>query len=80
MSHSRFASRFLPLSVAVLLLASSASAEWKENALHEFQGGTNDGYYPAGGLVFDKAGNLYGATAGAGGGNCYPITNECGLV
>jgi hypothetical protein len=80
MSHSLFASRFLPLSLAVLLLASSASAEWKEQVLYSFQGGTTDGADPAGGVVFDKAGNLYGATTAAGPDNCFPIAGECGLV
>jgi hypothetical protein len=32
-----------------------------EKVLYSFQGG-NDGQTPAGGVVFDNAGNLYGAT------------------
>jgi len=35
---------------------------WKEKVLYTFQGGSNDGACPAGGLIFDKAGNLYGTT------------------
>ncbi len=42
---------------------------WSETVLYRFQGGDSDGAYPLGGLVFDKAGNLYGATA-AGGSTC----------
>jgi hypothetical protein len=56
------------------------AASWTEHVLYSFQGGSDDGSDPAGGVVFDKAGNLYGATTGAGGSNCAPIGNECGLV
>jgi len=62
------------------MLVASASAEWKEQVLYSFQGGANDGAYPAGGVVFDKAGNLFGATTVWGPDNCFPIANECGLV
>jgi uncharacterized repeat protein (TIGR03803 family) len=34
---------------------------WTETVLYTFQGGT-DGYNPVGGVIFDKAGNLYGTT------------------
>jgi uncharacterized repeat protein (TIGR03803 family) len=44
-----------------LMLAVPASAEWKEKVLYSFQGGAS-GSVPAGGVVFDKAGNLYGVT------------------
>ena len=39
---------------------------WTEAVLYSFQGG-NDGDLPIGPLVFDKAGNLYGATLFGGG-------------
>jgi hypothetical protein len=45
----------------VLMLIIPASAEWQEKVLYSFQGGAN-GSVPAGGVVFDKAGNLYGVT------------------
>jgi len=61
-----------------VLLASSAAAEWKEKVLYSFQGGT-DGAYPAGGVVFDQQGNLYGATQQGGGTNCSPMA-ACGTV
>jgi hypothetical protein len=70
----------------LLLLASLAisppalSASWKERVLYSFQGGLTDGSTPAGGVMFDKAGNLYGATTGGGPDSCAPIVNECGLV
>ncbi len=79
MTRSRRSCHSLPLLI-VLLLAVSASAEWNEQVLYSFQGGTSDGAAPAGGVVFDKAGNLYGATTGWGPDNCFPIANECGLV
>jgi uncharacterized repeat protein (TIGR03803 family) len=48
---------------------------WTETILHNFQNGS-DGSVPYGGLIFDKAGNLYGAaTQGgtAGGGTVYQL-------
>jgi uncharacterized repeat protein (TIGR03803 family) len=39
---------------------------WTEAVIYQFQGGKSDGCAPAGTLVFDKAGNLYG-TAQSGG-------------
>jgi hypothetical protein len=62
----------------VLATVSTASAEWKEKVLYSFQGGT-DGAYPAGGVVFDKQGNLYGATQQGGGTNCSPMA-ACGTI
>jgi hypothetical protein len=69
-----------PLFVLVALvcsLASYASAEWNEKVLYNFQGGT-DGSLPAGGVIFDKAGNLYGETIEGGSTNCPP--GWCGTV
>jgi len=79
MSHSRSLRRYLPLLI-VLLFALYASAQWDEQVLHSFQGGTNDGFVPAGGVVFDKQGNLYGATTGGGPSTCVPFASECGTV
>jgi len=39
----------------------SGSKQWTETLLYQFQNSA-DGNYPAGGLVFDKSGNLYGTT------------------
>ncbi len=36
---------------------------WKETVLYNFQGGPNDGAYPQGNLIMDRAGNLYGITS-----------------
>jgi hypothetical protein len=63
---SRLTIRPLLLVTLILLFASSASAEWKEKVLYSFQGGT-DGSTPAGGVVFDTQGNLYGVTSDGGG-------------
>ncbi len=47
------------------------------NVLHDFSGG-NDGSGPAGSLVEDSAGNLYGTTGGGGGTGCHGV--GCGTV
>jgi uncharacterized repeat protein (TIGR03803 family) len=53
------------LIAVALALATPAAAEWKEKVLYSFQG-PPDGSLPAGGVVFDKKGNLFGATQGGG--------------
>src|SRR5277367_4211815 len=78
-SRSRFQPtiRSLIIAIALLTLAPGVRAvSWKEKVLYSFQGG-NDGAVPAGGVVFDQAGNLYGATADGGSG-C--TTGSCGTV
>jgi len=54
---------------------------WAETVLYSFQSG-KDGYLPNGDLVFDSAGNLYGATRYGGGyGSCNaPYFQYCGTV
>jgi uncharacterized repeat protein (TIGR03803 family) len=42
-------------------LTLDAKGEWNARALHVFKG-NQDGAYPASGVVFDTAGNLYGST------------------
>jgi len=66
------------LLVAMFALTCVAFAEWKEKVLYSFQGGS-DGSTPAGGVVFDSAGNLYGATTDGGANNC-PGPAQCGTV
>jgi hypothetical protein len=80
MTHSsdpRFKTHLPLICLLVLGLASAGSAESNEKVLYSFQGGTGDGAFPAGGVVFDRAGNLYGATTD-GGGECPPA--QCGTV
>jgi hypothetical protein len=76
-SYSRFATRLPLLCLLALAFVSTASAEWKEKVLYSFQGG-NDGLTPAGGVIFDKAGNLYGANSWGGSGGC--PSPGCGTV
>jgi hypothetical protein len=66
----------LVLGLTMLMVATNASAEWKEKVLYSFQGGS-DGSTPAGGVVFDKAGNLYGVT-NEGGSTC--PSPGCGTI
>jgi len=56
---------------------------WIETVLYIFKGNaSNDGATPAGGLVIDSAGNLYGTTAYGGTGNCVLLGTKmgCGAV
>ena len=66
------------LLLVVLSMAIPAAAKWKEKVLYSFQGGA-DGQSPAGGVVFDEQGNLYGATQQGGNDNCSPMA-ACGTV
>ncbi|MFY9742011.1 MAG: choice-of-anchor tandem repeat GloVer-containing protein [Candidatus Sulfotelmatobacter sp.] len=50
----------------VFQLAPGANGEWAEKVLHSFNGSGTDGYDPWGGVVSDKAGNLYGTTNAGG--------------
>src|SRR5579863_3296218 len=54
---------------------------WRETVLYNFKGDT-DGQLPIGDLVFDKQGNLHGATQYGGGyGSCNPsFYQHCGTV
>jgi uncharacterized repeat protein (TIGR03803 family) len=81
MNHKKLfdaTNRLVLLFALAFAFAASASAEWKEKVLYSFQG-LPDGAYPAGGVVFDKAGNLYGATTDGGANNC-PGIAQCGTV
>jgi uncharacterized repeat protein (TIGR03803 family) len=50
----------------VFELTPAGSGEWTETILYNFGGSNTDGAGPAGGLTFDSAGNLYGATRAGG--------------
>jgi uncharacterized repeat protein (TIGR03803 family) len=49
----------------VFKLTPNPDGTWTESVLHTFTGGT-DGEYLQAGVIFDSAGNLYGATEGGG--------------
>jgi uncharacterized repeat protein (TIGR03803 family) len=74
---------YLALGVFVITLgvASRALGQAQEKVLYSFCSAANctDGLAPHGKLVFDKAGNLYGTTAG-GGSNCQNGVGGCGIV
>jgi uncharacterized repeat protein (TIGR03803 family) len=77
---NRFRIRLWLVSV-ILSLAVDASEQWKEKVLYSFQGGS-DGTYPAGGVVFDQAGSLYGATGWDGStgiGTVFQLTKQGGV-
>jgi uncharacterized repeat protein (TIGR03803 family) len=67
--------------LAILATISSASAGTSEKILHQFGGGS-DGSVPEAGLIMDGTGNLYGTTAGGGGGTgCFQgASYGCGTV
>src|ERR1700722_1585451 len=70
--------RLLIFALSLFILAGHASAEWKEKVLYSFQG-IPDGSLPVGEVVFDRAGNLYGATTEGGSSSCNS-TAQCGTI
>ncbi len=54
----------------VFELSPQAGGGWTESVLYTFAGGASDGANPLGGLVVDKAGNLYGGTYSGGSSQC----------
>jgi uncharacterized repeat protein (TIGR03803 family) len=82
MGKTRWLSSVTPaILLALVTFASTlSSAEWKEKVLYSFQGGTDDGALPVGGVVFGTQGNLYGVLQFYGPGSCGPLANECGAV
>jgi hypothetical protein len=59
----------------VFELTPAAGGGWTEAVLYSFPNYI-DGYWPASGLIFDSAGNLYGTTVNGGtDGGCV-----CGMV
>jgi len=67
--------------VFVMKPPATKGGKWTENVLYSFKSG-KDGYLPNGDLVFDHAGNLYGATEFGGGfGSCdAPFYQFCGTI
>lgn len=60
-----------------LSVCKSTLCFWSETVLYRFTGGS-DGGNPAGQLVFDSAGNIYGTTRNGGLGGC--VGYGCGVV
>ena len=67
---------------AVFELTHGSDGRWKEKVIHNFNGQNNDGFYPAGSLVSDAAGNLYGTTSSGGANSsCSQVNSSgCGTV
>ncbi len=66
--------------VLFLALSTVASAQVKEQVLYSFQGGSTDLSNPLGRIVFDSAGNLYGAALGGSGqGSVYQLARPAKL-
>jgi uncharacterized repeat protein (TIGR03803 family) len=61
-------------------LSPGASGAWAETILHNFNPDDGDGAVPSSGLIFDKAGNLYGTTDVGGLGQCSATGGGCGTV
>jgi hypothetical protein len=64
MTHKKYSAGLIHVCLLFavgLTLSVPASASWKERVLYSYQRGAN-GSVPAGGVVFGKAGNLYGVT------------------
>jgi uncharacterized repeat protein (TIGR03803 family) len=64
---------------AVYEMAAQSGGGFKEKILYSFAGGT-DGANPTGRLVFDAAGNLYGATSYGGANSQCQYSYGCGIV
>ena len=62
----------------VFKLTPDSKGKWKETVLYNFTGGS-DGGYPAGSLILDAAGNLYGTTTQGGDFNRF-CSGGCGVV
>jgi uncharacterized repeat protein (TIGR03803 family) len=69
------------LLVMMVIAAQPAEARnYKFKVLHTFKGAPNDGGDPAGVLVRDSPGNLYGTTAAGGSGQCSGNGGGCGTA
>ena len=67
----------------VFELTRGAGGHWRETVLHNFNPGAADGSGPYGGLILDKAGDLYGTTSAGGAydyGTVFKLTPQAGGV
>jgi uncharacterized repeat protein (TIGR03803 family) len=58
----------------VFKLTPNSDGTWTKTTLYAFRGGSSDGAFPVNGLLFDRLGNIYSTTSGAG--KC----SNCGTV
>jgi uncharacterized repeat protein (TIGR03803 family) len=60
----------------VFKLTSGSNGKWSETVLHSFHDDGKDGLTPQAGVIFDKAGNLWGTTSAGGtnGGTVFELT------
>ena len=65
---------------AVFELMPNGSGDWIESVLYSFGSADADGLNPAGRLVFDNSGNLYGTTYTGGANYCAFIYGNCGTL
>ena len=66
--------------VGIIYELSHSGSSWKQTVLYTFQG-LSDGQNPVGGVILDKAGNLYGTTfdgGNNGGGTVYELSPSNG--
>jgi uncharacterized repeat protein (TIGR03803 family) len=66
--------------LGVIYELTPSGSGWVEQTLYAFKG-SDDGWCPAGGLIFDQSGNLYGTTAEGGtggGGTVYELSPSNG--
>jgi len=68
--------------VAFELIPNARKTKWTETILHAFDAETSltNGYTPAGGLVMDASGNLWGTTVYGGINSNYCALQSCGVV
>jgi uncharacterized repeat protein (TIGR03803 family) len=59
---------------AVFELTPNGNGRWIEKVVYAFKFNENGGGYPEGGLIFDAAGNLYGATRNSSNGMVFELT------
>jgi len=69
------------LGCGIVYKLTRSGSRWTKSTIYTFLGGTSDGAFPTGGLVFDTAGNLYGVTGFGGSGTCVNGDNDgCGVL
>src|SRR5262249_37830870 len=56
-------------------LTRGVNGRWKETILYDFRHAFKNGGGPPAGVIFDRAGNLWGTTSGGGDPTC-----QCGVV